>query len=333
MFVERPLWTLATGLAWVAVAACSSSPSSDPPADDGIVVGIQSDGSLAGALGSLHVVATVASSPAADVVLTPTALPDEIPLAPPSADSTAAVAVRIEGYESPGWTARSSEAPLLVRTAETHFVAGQRALLRIVLQGQCLLALPGGPPGGPTCTAPQTCIGGACQGDAVPPQSLEPDAANWAENAPDVCKPLHAGPPVVQVGVGQTDYLPVTSGQTVQMEQGPQGGHHIWVAVRQQNLKQSGSTTTITSVVPTIGLAGPKTSFVFNFDPDEGDFCKLYGLRYQLDVDGTDYHEFLGRPLDVTVTIKDPGGATGTGTAHLNIDPQLLCPSDIPGCS
>ncbi len=49
--------------------------------------------------------------------------------------------------------------------------------------------------------------------------------------------------------------------------------------------------------------------------------------------DGPDYHEFLGKPLDVTVTITDASGATGSGVAHLNIDPQLLCPTGIAGCS
>jgi hypothetical protein len=163
----------------------------------------------------------------------------------------------------------------------------------------------------------------------VAPQNLEPYAANWPENAPDVCKPIDAGAPIVQVGTGQTDYLPVISGQTVQMEQGPQGGHHVWIAVRQQNLSQAGSTTTITSVQPSTGVAGPKLAFVFNFAQDQGAFCKLAGLRYQLDIDGADYHQFLGQPLDVTVTIADPAGATGTGTAHLQISPTLLCATGL----
>jgi hypothetical protein len=330
MRVEPAAWRRAAGLAGLALVACSpASPASGP----GLVVGIQGEPSIAGALGALHVVTTVGTAPASDVVIGAGALPYETHLAPPAAESTAAVSVRVEGYQSATWTRGSGDVPVLVRTAETHFVPGRTALLRIELQGQCLLGLPGGPPGGPSCAAPQTCIDGSCESDVVPPPELEAYASDWASNPPDVCKPPNAGPPVVQVGTGQTDYLPVTSGQTVQLEQGPQGGHHVWIAVRQHNLQQSGSTTTITSVVPTTGLAGPKTSFVFTFDPDEGGFCKLHGLRYQLDVDGTDYHQFLGQPLDVTVTVKDLSGATGTGVAHLNIDPQLLCPTGIPGCT
>ncbi len=267
-----------------------------------------------------------------DEVLAPSSLPHEIKLLPPNGDTTVAIGVQVDGYQSATWTPQSSDAPLLVRTAETVFVPGKTELLRVMLQGQCLLALPGGPPGAPTCAAPQTCIAGSCQSDVVPAQSLETYAPNWAANVPDVCKPANAGPPVVQVGTGQTDYLPLTDGETVQAEQGPQGGHHIWIAVRQQNIQQTGSTTTITSVQPGTNLAGPRMSFVFTFQPDEGDFCKLYGLRYQLDLDGTDYHLFLGQPLDVTVTIADQSGTTGTGTAHIQISPTILCPSGVPGC-
>jgi hypothetical protein len=298
-----------------------------------VVVGVQSD-PLNGAIGTLHVVTTVGGAPATDELIAPGQLPHEVKLTPPGGAPTQPIAVTVDGYEQTGWTPQSGgpDSPVLVRTAETGFVAGQTMLLRVLLQGDCLVGLPGGPPGAPPCNAPQTCIGGACQDDHVTTPALEPYAPDWATDAPDVCKPANAGPAVVQVGTGQTDYLPLTDGQTVQMEQGPQGGHHIWIAVRQENLKQTGSTTTITSVQPTTGLKGPETAFVFTFGPDQGGFCKLSGLRYQLDIDGTDYHMFLGQPLDVTVAITDASGATGTGTAHVNIAPTLLCPTGVPGC-
>jgi hypothetical protein len=313
----------------VLVAACGSTQSTVP--ETAVIVGVQSE-PLNGAIGTLHVVTTLGGATNSDEVLAPSALPHEVKLLPPGGDVTAPVGVQIEGYQSASWTPQSSDAPVLVRTAETSFVPNETELLRVMIQGQCLLGLPGGPPGAPTCAAPQTCIAGTCQSDTVPSQGLETYAPNWADNAPDICKPANAGPPVVQVGTGQTDYLPVTDGQTVQAEQGPQGGHHIWIAVRQQNIKQSGSTTTITSVQPGTNLAGPRMAFVFTFQPDEGNFCKLYGLRYQLDLDGTDYHLFLGQPLDVTVTIADQSGTTGTGVAHLDIAPTILCPSGVPGC-
>jgi hypothetical protein len=293
-------------------------------------VGVQSE-PLNGAIGSLQIKTTVGSMVRSNEDIALSGLPHEVRLVAGPGEANSVVAVQVDGYtQLPGSTAGAS--PILVRTAETHFAPGRTMLLRVMLQGQCLLPLPGGPPGAPVCTAPQTCIDGICQNDLVAVQGLENYAPNWPANAPDVCKPLNAGAPIVQVGTGQTDYLPVTSGQTIQMEQGPQGGHHVWVAVRQENLKQSGSTTTITSVQPGTGLVGPKTSFVFTFEPDQGGFCKLYGLRYQVDVGGLDYHLFLGKPLDITVTIADQSGETGSGVAHVMIDPSLLCPSGVPGC-
>jgi hypothetical protein len=314
--------------AFTAIAACS--PHSDDP-QTAVVVGVQSE-ALNGALGTLHVVTTLGGSTFKDETLAPSQLPHEVHVVPAGGDLSAPVGVRVDGYTQPNWTPGTNAAPVLVRTAETAFVANETRLLRVLLQGQCLLALPGGPPGAPVCVAPTTCIGGTCQNDSLPPQALEPFTADWPTSAPDACKPANPGPPAVQVGTGQTDYLPVTTGEMVQAEQGPQGGHHIWIATREQNLKQSGSVTTITSIQPSTGLVGPTMAFAFTFETDEGGFCKLSGLRYQLDLDSTDYHLFLGKELDVTVVIKDMSGATGTGVAHIDVAPTILCPTGVPGC-
>jgi hypothetical protein len=289
-------------------------------------VGVQSE-PLSGAIDSLRIAIALGSATHTDETLSADALPKEVRLLPPRGDTSAPIQVQVSGYLS-----SVGSQPLLIRSAETNFEPGHTKLLRVLLQGQCLLALPGGPPGAPSCSAPQTCIGASCQDDRVNPASLEEYTPNWVASTPDICKPVGAGLPVVQVGTGQTDYLPLADGQIIQAEQGPQGGHHVWVAVRQENLKQTGSRTTITSVQPTTGLVGPQTAVVFTFERDEGAFCKLAGLRYQLDVDGTDYHRFLGQPLDITVTIVDGAGATGTGVAHAIIAPTILCASGTSSC-
>ncbi len=38
--------------------------------------------------------------------------------------------------------------------------------------------------------------------------------------------------------------------QQMKLEQGPQGGHHVWMAIRMKNLRQSGSTTTERQAAP-----------------------------------------------------------------------------------
>jgi hypothetical protein len=324
-------WRIGAGwLLAILVGACSSpSPrqhlsDASPPLTE-VVVGVQSE-PLNGAIDSIRLVTTLNGATTTDESFGADALPHEVKLLPPNGDVSAVVGAQVYGF-----LRAAGAQPLLVRTAETSFVPGQTLLLRLLLQGQCLLPLPGLMVGGPTCAAPTTCVSGVCQDDHVNPQDLEPYVQDWAMSTPDICKPPNAGPPVLQMGTGQTDYLPLNNGDTLQAEQGPQGGHHIWIAVRQRNLSQSGSTTTITSVQPGTGLVGPRTAFAFTFDPDQGGFCKLFGLRYQLDADGTDYHLFLGQPLDVTVTIADQSGAQGTAVAHINIASQALCSSGVSG--
>ena len=156
------------------------------------------------------------------------------------------------------------------------------------------------------------------------PADLEPYIAKWPNNAPDRCKGKNPGPPAVQVGTGQGDYLPLAPGQTLQAEEGPQGGHHIWIAVRMKNLKQSLSTTRIEGVQPDTGTTIPPSTFVFTYTPTEGGFCKVYGMRYQLDNGGIDYRPFLGKPLDVTVTVTDPMGASAKATTRINVAPTIV---------
>ena len=72
-------------------------------------------------------------------------------------------------------------------------------------------------------------------------------------------------------------------GVVAQVEAGPQGGHHIWVAVRMKGLLQSGSITSVTGHFPELDQDVGPFQVIFTFDQDEGGYCKLYGLRFQLD--------------------------------------------------
>jgi hypothetical protein len=303
-----------------------------------LVVGIQSE-PMGGVVSALHVVIRVAGAVVDDEMLRPphgskVGFPqpwEKVISSDGSGNAAAPVDVQVDAIGDP-----ASPAPLFTRRASTHFVPGRTALLRTQLEARCIVypATPRGsskvpgPLSGPTCTAPATCIQGTCQSPNVPPSALEPYAPNWPTNAPDRCKPRNGGPPALQVGTGQSYYLPLARDerQTLQAEAGPQGGHHIWIATRMKNLKQAGSTTKIVGVQPETGVAIPPTTLAFTYAPDEGGFCKLYGIRYQLDNEGIDYKQFLGKPLDVNVTVTDPSGVTATATAHVQIAPTLVNP-------
>jgi hypothetical protein len=275
-------------------------------------------------LQSLHVVTTVDGATQTDQFFRASqgaVFPREVKI-DPRGDPTARVAVRVEGFATDD---PSASPPAIIRTAETTMQpAPWNKLLRVDLDTLCVLLPPLGGPVGPTCDAPQTCVAGQCTSDVIAADALGDYTPNWAIATPDACRPANPGAPTVIVGEGQNDYLPLTDGETLQAQTGPQGGHHIWIAIRMQNLKQSQSTTTVTAVQPGTGATVSPYSVVFTFLPDEGGFCKLFGLRFQLDANGVDYTQFLGKPLDVTVHVHDILGEDGSGVAHVNIDTTVL---------
>jgi hypothetical protein len=298
-----------------------------------LVIGIQSD-PMGGVVSALHVLIRVANAVAVDEWVKPPRgsrvgfpQPLEKTLSGAGLD-TARVDVEVDAIGDP------SASPILKRLSSTHFVRGRVSLLRVPLESRCIVYPPTprgqskvpGPLSGPTCTAPGTCIMGVCQSSDVPAGRLEAYAPNWPTNAPDRCKPRNGGPPDLQIGTGQSYYLPLAKSQTLQAEAGPQGGHHIWIATRMKNLKQAGTTTKIAGVQPGTGTPIPPTTLAFTYSPDEGGYCKLYGIRYQLDNEGIDYKQFLGKPLDIVVTVTDASGSTAQATTRVQIAPTLVNP-------
>lgn len=280
---------------------------------------------------SAHVVATIGGQTVADKVIPAaqgspiTFNPTEVRVDAPAAQPNARLDVKVDVLAGEG-TAPLRAPVLLTRLASTAFVPNQVKLLRLRLEQRCVSAAvaPGSVAFGPTCNAPQTCIAGRCADSTVAPQDLETFGPNWPTDIPDICRPPGAGAPEIIVGQGQTDYMPLADGEPQKLELGPQGGHHLWIAVRMKNLHQSGSRTTITGVQPDTNVAALPTAFVFTFDRDEGGYCKLFGLRYQLDNGGIDYKQFLGKPFDVTVEVEDSTGLKAKATKRVNLDTKLV---------
>lgn len=279
------------------------------PVDHALVIGVQSE--MLGGVASVRITTTTPEGTKSETVDFGT-LPHETRVHS-SAKSDPELALKVEALDP-------SQNVVLTRTAHVPIpeVGPSEQLLRIRLTALCQT------PNSPACTDGQTCIGGRCQDDHLLPTDLEIYSPNWATDVPDICRPANPGSPEVIVGSGQTDYLPLTNGQVVQLELGPQGGHHLYVALRQKNLHRSGSTTTLTGKRPDVPIDVPPTAFVFTFDPDEGGYCKLYGLRYQLDNGGTDYHQFLDHDFDLTVTVRDSSGGIGVGKVTVHISPTVI---------
>lgn len=323
----RTVLVLSTFAAVASAGACSpASPVSSCEEAD-LVVGVAAQDQLIPALERYEITATDARGPLAKQVWDTTSVsppfPAELAL---KTRADAPVTVRIEGF---GGALRDGSDPAapppglrstIVRTAVVTPGCGPKRLLRMRLESSCA----GDTTGGLTCGAGQTCSAGTCVSNVVAPASLETYASNWPQTEPDSCSKPNGGPPQVFVGTGQTDYLALASGDEVRAETGPQGGHHIWIAVRMTQLNQNGTTITLTGVQPGTGLKAPRTSVVFSFEPDEGGFCKVYGIRYQLDADGQPIENFLGRPLDVTAELRDRTGRLISATTHVRVASTLL---------
>lgn len=226
------------------------------------------------------------------------------------------VRVEIEALAASG----SSFGVLLTRAAETSIVGGQKLLLRVGLDAICVKAIGSA---AASCAEAETCVMGQCEDPLVDPGSLVAYAPGWADTSNDPCKPAGGGAPIVIVGQGQGDYLPTADGVTAQVEAGPQGGHHIWVAARMKHLAQSGSITSVTGHFPDLGIDVGPFDVIFTFDTDEGGYCKLYGLRFQLDQDH-DIASLLGQTLDVKVKVEDPDGDVGEGARRVVLSSDFL---------
>ncbi|MGZ3423807.1 MAG: hypothetical protein ACXWUG_25535 [Polyangiales bacterium] len=135
--------------------------------------------------------------------------------------------------------------------------------------------------------------------------------------APDYCKPsLAAGASAaLTIGEGQSFYRDIVDDTALQWEKGPQGGHHVWIALRQKNLRRIGTIITI-DLHDIQDPASPKllnhSRLVFGFDRDEGGWCTLTGLRMQLDNAGIDLATLQNHRIEVKAKLDDPDGATAS---------------------
>ncbi|AUX46705.1 hypothetical protein SOCE26_082140 [Sorangium cellulosum] len=313
--LRRSLFAALT-LCLLVLAGCGDPPG---PTTGTVVVGVTSELRVGPDVERLRVVMRAGGEVLSDVVLTQRSgqlfFPKEFSFGDLAGGT--AVEVLLEAFGA-GDGAR----PRLTRAASTTVIGGSALLLRVRLEAECVV-----PPGGETCPAPETCVAGGCGTPDVDPLRLEPYSSSWAKEATtseaDVCKPAGAGAPVVIVGEGQADYFPLDELDEVQVEAGPQGGYHIFVAIRLKNLRRSGSITAVSGAVPELDYTIDPLRTIFTFDQDEGGYCKLSGLRFRLDGERR-IEELLGKVVDVEVTVTDSEGDTGTGKRKVTLSETIL---------
>ncbi len=291
-----------------AAVACGGGGSTPLPVREGeVVIGIGADNERGAGVDELRVLVREGGVVREQRSLTRSQLPAEIAV---RAAVGAALDVDVRGAASV-----APESTIWSRLARVPVTTTERRLLRIPIDGRCVDATGSGS----RCAAPQTCISGRCSDSTLLASDLEPYAPDWAVAAPDACRPTGAGSPTLELGTGQSDFSSIAEGATLTVEEGPQGGHHVWVAVRTKNFNRSLFTVTLTGKEPASGAAAPPTSFVFTQETDEGGYCKVYGLRFQLDNGDVDYRVFLNKPFELVADVRDSRGATLRASRRVNI--------------
>jgi hypothetical protein len=115
---------------------------------------------------------------------------------------------------------------------------------------------------------------------------------------------------------------PLNDGDAVTVECGPQGGHHLWVALAMTNLSQVGTITTLSATQPGTALSVPATAYPYAWAPGDAAACDLVGVRFQIDLGGTNIADFLGKPLDITVEAQDKSGRKASATKRVNVSSE-----------
>lgn len=284
-----------------------------------VIVGVTSDLRVGVDIDRVHVVMSVGGkvTKEQDFLASTSSVQFKFPFELPFADLDGGtdVAVQLAAFGAGG-----GALPLTTRVASTKILAGKSLLLRVALDSRCV-ETDGGK--APSCVAPETCVAGVCAASAIDAKMLPPYSPTWTKVSNDICKPTGSGPPVVTVGEGQSDYLPTMDGAVAQVEAGPQGGHHVWIAIRMKGLLQSGSITAVTGRFPELDKDIGPFQVIFTFDQDEGGYCKLYGLRFQLD-QTVPVAEILGKTLEVQVKVTDKEGAVGIGKRTIVLSKQFI---------
>lgn len=207
---------------------------------------------------------------------------------------------------------RDGEAsPIVTRRAATRAASGRRLLLPVSLDEACSAV---------TCAADATCVEGACVAPFIAPSGLADYDPMWIASAPDACKTPSSGDPVVVIGQGESAFAPLEDGAVVSIEAGPQGGHHVWLALRVTGLRQMRSRVTMGGYFPELAFELPPSISQVTLRKAGESRCEIHGLRFQVDL-GLSVEAVRGRVLDIEIVLEDPNGDVATTMKRVVIAP------------
>lgn len=207
---------------------------------------------------------------------------------------------------------RDGEAsPLVTRRAATRAVGRRRLLLPVSLDEACA---------GAACGPEKTCVEGACVNPFIAPSTLADHDPGWITSASDACKTPSSGAPTIVLGQGESAFAALHEGEVVAIEAGPQGGHHVWLALQVNGLRQMGSRLSVGGTFPDLAYELPPFTSQITLRKAGDGGCEIYGVRFQVDR-GVTVEAIRGRTLDIEVVLEDPNGDVATAMKRVTIAP------------
>lgn len=195
---------------------------------------------------------------------------------------------------------KDTETSLLSRRTRTIAQAGRTPLLQVALEEACV---------GVSCAGGDTCIEGVCRDAYVDPSALPDHDDAWLLEAPDACS-TPDDEQSLTLGQGRYAYEALEDGAIMTLEAGPQGGYHVWLALRAGGFRQVGSLVSVRGTLPALDREVPAFVSSVTLHREAGT-CELFGVRFRVD-QGLLVEELLGQPLDIELTVSDETGDTLT---------------------
>ncbi|MEM1414321.1 MAG: hypothetical protein AAGH15_05455 [Myxococcota bacterium] len=128
-----------------------------------------------------------------------------------------------------------------------------------------------------------------------------------------------AGDLTLELGAGETAYAPLADFTELPLVAGPQGGHHVWIAMRATGLRGPSVELTVDAIPQGAGDAPRRLPVRTVFREGEDGVWERFGWPAEI----PDAPCFIGEEVLVRVTLE-AGGASAD-------DERIVIPTDGPG--
>lgn len=235
----------------------------------------------------------------------------------PAGAEPSGVTIRVQGEStlSDGTLLRTSE-----RVAHARFQPTRNVMAYLYIDASCAYRSAQDP-----CPPEESCAESFCR--PVELGDLPDFTSNWRTSPPNPCATTD-GSVVLEIGEGASAFALRNDGDTITIECGPQGGHHLWIGLRMRGFTQRTSSITLSAPLADGGTdllaATPIPRFLPTLDPTAPPHtCDYSAVLFRLDPDGRPVTPYLGQELVLQARLWDPAFHLTTITRRLRIADKL----------